>query len=888
MGKFMIINKTIRYTCLTLFFLTITFLSAAHSQEVKKLSILPFEIHSKGDGTAIKDSLYKSLVEELKKEKLVEVIPADAYLRGNIKFDQRRAIEIGKKMGVDFVVSGSLTQLGENLSFDAQIIDVSKEIALSGFSAQGKGLADVGTMAIKLKTEILTRAGLIQKIVKIEIKGNRKIEASAILQQIKSKAGKPFWEADISADIKTIFKMGFFLDVTADAISTPEGKEVTFTVQEKGLISDIRINGNKALSKGDIQEVLTIKVKQNLNQEKIKADVEKIKNLYETKGYNNAEITDKVEKDGEKDFRIIFDIKENGKIYVKSITFEGNEAYSSKELKNMMSSSEYTIFSFFSDSGMLKREQLKQDIQKLNAYYFNNGFINSQVGEPEITHDEKGIYIKIKIKEGKRFKFGKIEISGDSLIKPRPELLQALKIKEGNNYDRESLSKDIDFLTQACNDEGYAIADVNPKVNIREKEQLVDIDFQLKKGELVYINRINITGNAVTRDKVIRRQLEVVEGNLYSSSKLKNSYGNLNRLRYFEEVDFQTEKKPDKNEMDINIRVKEKNTGMFMVGAGYSATEQAIIMAQIVQQNFLGYGQILSLKASLGSTTNNYELSFTEPWLLDLPLWSQVTIWKYKRDYDSYSLDTQGAGFTLGYPIWEKISAYAGYNFTINNIENINYDTATSYIMDQAGQRIASSVTLSLGRDTTDDNIFPTKGTKTSISVQHAGTPLGGDTKFTKYSAGATAYYPLFWDMVFGAKGRIGYLQNNDDSDSRIPINERYVLGGINSLRGLRYVGIRNSGSSDVLGGTSMLVFNFELVFPFIKDAGMKGVVFFDAGNTWDGGYYLDDLRQTVGLGLRWYSPIGPLRIEYGYVLNRKGLNDDAMGRWEFTIGMFM
>jgi outer membrane protein insertion porin family len=869
--------------------LIITFLSAAHSQEVKKLSILPFEIYSKGDGTAIKDSLYKSLTEELKKEKLVEVIPADAYLQGNIKFDKKRAIEIGKKMGVDFVVSGNLTQLGENLSCDAQIIDVSKEISLSGFSAQGKGLADVGTMAIKLKMEILTRAGLIQKIVKIEIKGNRKIEASAILQQIKSKAGKPFWEADISADIRTIFKMGYFLDVTAEAISTPEGKEVTFTVQEKGLISDIRINGNKALSKDDIQEVLTIKVKQSLNQEKIKADVEKIKNLYETKGYNNAEITDKVEKDGEKDFRVIFDIKENDKIYVRMITFEGNEAYSSKELKNMMSSTEYTIFSFFSDSGMLKREQLKQDVQKLNAYYFNNGFINSQVGEPEITHDEKGIYIKIKIKEGKRFKFGKIEISGDSLIKPRSELLQALKIKEGNTYDRESLAKDIDFLTQACNDEGYAIADVNPKVNIREKEQLVDIDFQIKKGELVYINRINITGNTITRDKVIRRQLEVIEGNLYSSSKLKTSYGNLNRLRYFEEVDFQTEKNPDKNEMDINIRVKEKNTGMFMVGAGYSATDQAIIMGQITQQNFLGYGQIMSLKASLGSTTNNYELSFTEPWLFDLPLWSQVTIWKYKKDYDSYELDTRGAGFTLGYPIWEKISAFVGYSFTINDIQNINYDTATSYIMDSAGQRTASAVTLSLGRDTTDDNMFPTKGTKTSISVQYDGPPLGGDTKFIKYSASATAYYPVFWDMVFGAKGRIGYLQNTDDNDSRIPINERYVLGGINTLRGLRYVGIKDSGSSDVLGGTSMLVFNFELVFPFIKSAGMKGVVFFDTGNTWDGGYYLDDLRQTAGLGLRWYSPIGPLRIEYGYVLNRgKNLNDDAIGRWEFTIGMMM
>jgi outer membrane protein insertion porin family len=851
---------------------------------------MPFEIYSKGDGTAIKDSLYKSLVEELKKEKLVEVIPADTYLGGNIKFDQRRAIEIGKKTGVDFVVYGSLTQLGENLSFDAQIIDVSKEIALSsGFSAQGKGLADIGTMAIKLKTEILTRAGLIQKIVKIEIKGNRKIEASAILQQIKSKVGKPFWEADISADIKTIFKMGFFLDVTADAISTPEGKEVTFTVQEKGLISDIRINGNKALSKDDIQEVLTIKVKQSLNQEKIKADVEKIKNLYETKAYYNAEITDKVEKDGEKDFRIIFDIKENSKIYVKSITFEGNEAYSSKELKSMMSSSEYSIFSFFSDAGLLKNEQLKQDVQKISAYYFNNGFINSQVGEPEITHDDKGIYIKIKINEGKRFKFGKIEISGDSLIKPRPELLQALKIKTGSNYDREALSKDIDFLTVACNDEGYANADVNPKVNIRDKEQLVDIDFQLKKGELVYIHNISITGNTITRDKVIRRQLEVVEGNLYSSSKLKNSYGNLNRLRYFEEVDFQTEKNPNKNEMDINIRVKEKNTGMFMVGAGYSATENAIIMAQIVQQNFLGYGQILSLKGSLGSTTQNYELSLTEPWLLDLPLWSQVSIWNYKQISDSYTLVTKGAGFTLGYPIWEKIRGYVGYNFTMTNIQDIDYTTAASYIIDQEGQRIGSAVTLSLVRDTTNDNMFPTTGTNTSISVQHFGSPLGGDIKLTKYSAGATAYYPLFWDMVFGAKGRIGYLQNNDDSDDRIPISERYVLGGISSLRGFRYVGIQNSGTSDVLGGTSMLVFNFELVFPLIKDAGMKGVLFFDAGNTWNGGYYLDDLRKSAGLGIRWYSPIGPLRLEYGYVLDRgKNLNDDTVGRFEFTIGMFM
>jgi outer membrane protein insertion porin family len=555
----------------------------------------------------------------------------------------------------------------------------------------------------------------------------------------------------------------------------------------------------------------------------------------------------------------------------------------------MMSTSEYGILNFITDSGLLKRDQLKQDINKLAAFYFNTGFINSQIAEPEITFDKKGIYIKIQIKEGKRFKVGKVEISGDLLVKPRAELLESLKIKQGKNYDREAIMKDMDFLTQACNDEGYAYADVNPKIDTKEKEQSVDVDFQINKGGLVYINRIGITGNTSTRDKVIRRQLEIVEGDLYSSSKLKNSYSNLNRLRYFEEVDFQTEKSPDKDKMNVNIRVKEKNTAMFMVGAGYSSTDQVVLMGQISQQNFLGYGQILSLKASLGSTTNMYELSFTEPWLFDLPLWCKADIWKYNKIYDSYTLDTRGTGLTLGYPLWEKFSGYIGYNLTINNIQDVDLTTAPQNIIDQTGQRIKSAATLTLARDTTDDFMFPTKGTKASISVQYAGPPLGGDVKLIKYSAGVNAYYPLFWDIVFAAKGRIGYIQNTDDDSSRIPIFERYVLGGINDLRGFRYVGPTNSGTENVIGGTTMLVFNFELVFPFIKDAGMKGVLFYDAGNTWDNGYYIDDLRMSVGCGIRWYSPIGPLRLEYGYVINRgKNLNDDSVGRWEFTIGMSM
>ena len=879
------INKIMRKTFLVFLFFIISFVPQAHSLEIKKVIVMPFEIYSNYDKSAVRKSLYKNLSDELKKEKLIQVIPADDFLQNYIQIDEKKAIAVGKSTGADFVITGSLTQLGESLNIGARIIDVNKENVLSTTFIQGTGLANLGDMVSQLKTKFLGCIGMVQKIAKIEIQGNRKINSSAVTAKIKSKVGNDYSDTDVAADIKTIFKMGFFQDVAAEATSTPEGKVITFIVQEKGLISEIRINGNKALSKDDIQEAMAVKTRQSLNQEKIKADIEKIKILYDNKGYYNAEIKDTVERDGEKDFRVILNIKENDRLYIKTITFEGNEAYSSKELRNMMSINEHGIFSFITDAGLLKRDQLKQDIGKLMAYYFNNGFINAQIGEPEITTDKKGIYIKIKIKEGKRFKIDKVEISGDLLQKPRTELLQSLKTKKNDNYNREAIMKDIDFLTQSCNDEGYANADVNPKINTRENEQLVDVDFQITKGEQVYINHINISGNTITRDKVIRRQLDVVEGDLYSSSKLKSSYANLNRMRYFEEVDFQTEKGTDKSKDDINIRVKEKSTGMFMVGAGYSAVDQAVIMAQITQQNFMGYGQTLRLKASLGSTTNNIDLSFTEPYLFDLPLWCKADIWKYKKDYDYYSLDSRGVGLTLGYPLWEKIVGYVGYKLTSDDIADV-LSSAPIQIIDQEGQTITSAVTLSLVRDTTNDYIFPSKGTKANISVTQAGGVLQGDASYTQYGASLFTYVPLPLDVVFGAKGRIGYIQSHDGV--AVPIFDRYVLGGINSLRGFRYIGAINPGTEDVIGGTSMLVFNFELVFPFIKESGMKLVAFYDAGNTWNDSYYINDLRQSVGLGLRWYSPIGPLRLEYGYIVNRKGINDDSVGRFEFTIGMPM
>jgi outer membrane protein insertion porin family len=879
----MIYSKKTLFALLLILLLPLSLLAQARAETPRKIAVLPFQVYAGTEGAPLQQTFADQLTRLLQREARVSVVAAGDHAAGGAP-TKAGAVAAGKALGADFVVTGSITQFGETLNIDAQIIDITREAALSPVSVHGREMA---ALAQELKTEILARTGLLDKIVRIDITGNRKIAVDAIRQQLRSKAGNPLNADDVTEDIKAIFKMGFFLDVRADVTPEEQGKVLTFTVVEKGLISEIRLVGNKALDRDDILGVMTVKTRQSLNPEKVKEDIQKIKALYTTKGYYNAEITDRLEKDGQKDIVLVLDIKENARIYIRSIEFDGNETFTDKELVNMMTTTKRTLIGFITDTGILQPQQLRQDIQKLNGFYYNNGFVNAQIGEPVITHDAKGIYIKIPVKEGKRFKIGKVEISGDLLQKPRTELYAALKTKTGAFYDREAILKDMEMITTTANDEGYANADVNPKITSNEKEQLVDLNFELTKGELVYIARIGISGNTTTRDKVIRRQLFIVEGDLYSSSKLKNSYASLNQLRYFEEVDFQTQKAGD-NKVDINIRIKEKNTGMFMVGAGYSAVDQAVIMAQVVQNNFLGYGQTLSLRASLGSKTNNYELSFTEPFLFDLPLWCKADIWKYTKEYDSYTLDTRGAGLTLGYPLWWKIIGYVGYKFSMDNIQDVNQATASYYIKSQEGERITSSVTLALSYDSTNDQMFPSKGIKATVSVQHAGMPLGGNAKFTKYTGSIAGYYPLFWDMVVGAKGRMGYLQNNDDNDSRIPLYERYVLGGINSLRGLRYVGPVDSGTSDVIGGTTMVAFSLELVFPLIKNAGMKGVVFYDAGNTWNGGYYLDDLRMTCGAGVRWYSPIGPLRLEYGYVLDRRGLNDDATGRWEFTLGMFM
>ncbi len=879
-------NRRLLTAVFSFLYLLILHTGWAIAEDVKKIAIAPFTVHSKDNRENLQEALLKALAAEMTTHKTIQLVDQGLVSRvvGGRPVDEKLAVRIADEAKAQYVVMGSVSQFGDQISVDVIVYDVEQKKALPGYFVQGRGMESIAaTIAPRIKSDLLLKTGVEKRIASIEFKGNKKIENTAISQVIKSAKGGIFSNADLSNDVKTIYQMGYFDDVRADVADTPEGQAIVFTVNEKALIADVAIRGNKKLDTDEIKSAMTVKPHQILNPLKLKADVEKIKGLYEGKGYYNAEISTAIEKEGTKDPVVVVNIVENDRLYVRRISFEGNKAFRDKDLKNMMKTSEWYIFSFITDAGLLKKDELRQDMGKLSTFYLNNGYINAQIGEPEITHDQKGIYIKIPISEGKQFKVGKVDITGDELKTPKADLLAKLTIKQKDYYDRSAIMRDIEELTRITNDEGYANADITPRTNVLEKETAVDITYHITKGSLVYFNRITITGNYKTRDKVIRRMLSVVEGDLYNNTGLKRSYQSLERTRYFEEINFQAEKGPNDALTDVNVQVKEKQTGMFSIGVGYSASDNASITAKVEQQNLFGRAQTLSLRATLSGYRRLYEVSFTEPWLFDLPLWMKADLWNIERQYDTYTLEAIGFGMTFGYPLWEKIYGSIGYRLSNDTVKDI-LTTASDYTKSQEGTTVTSSITAALNRDSTNDTMFPSQGSRNSIAVTYAGGFLQGDSQFTRYGATSFWFFPLPWDTVFSVGGRWGYITANNDKP--IPVYERYYLGGINSLRGLRNVGPTDPATGEFIGGLTMMSYTAEYIFPVMKSAGLRGVVFFDTGNSWESGYHFNDMRRTTGVGVRWYSPIGPLRLEWGYVLDRRE-GDDPF-RWEFTMGMMM
>ncbi len=583
---------------------------------------------------------------------------------------------------------------------------------------------------------------------------------------------------------------------------------------------------------------------------------------------------------------IDFIIEEGDKAFVKAISFEGNRAYDDDKLKGLMKTKEKGFFSWLTSSGDLDHQALEQDISKITAYYHNHGYIQARIAAPRVTYEQDSIYVNVKIEEGPQFSVGKVDIEGD-LVHPKKELLEKLKISTGQILNREIIREDILNLADIYSDNGYAYADISPRIDKDVERHKADITYAIGKGPLVYFEKIIITGNTKTRDKVIRRQLKIFEQERFSGKRLKRGTRNLYRLDYFGDLKVNTTQGSAKDKMVVNLDVTEKPTGAFSFGGGYSSVDNLFAMASISQRNLFGRGQTLSLKAQLGGKTSTYTFSFTEPWLFDIPLSAGIDLYNTTKDYDTYDKDSFGGTLRLSYPFWDDTRAFFSYNYDLADIKNIIESEASSSIKEFRGTNISHTIAGTLRRDTRDRVFSPTEGSDNSVTVEHAGTPFGGDIGFTKYTAHSKWFVPLFWNTVGALNSRLGFV--NSDSVGKLPTWKRFYLGGMGSVRGYNWRDIspKDPATGDEIGGNKMMQFNVEFLFPLIKNSGLRGVLFYDTGNAYDNGEDLSfgDLRQSAGYGFRWFSPIGPIRLEYGYILDDKeGKKGD--GGWEFSMGM--
>lgn len=728
----------------------------------------------------------------------------------------------------------------------------------------------------------LFAAPIIKEIV---IVGNKRVKKDLIIHEIKSKPGSPFSRKTLSEDIKALFALGYFLDVQADVRETPEGVIITFAVIEKPTVEDVVISGCERLKREDVEGVIKVKKGDFLDLKDVRASQEAIRRLYTSKGYYGNEVTYEVSyRKGNKTV-VYFDIVEGPKGYIKKIEFVGNKAFSSRKLRGLMRTKRKTFLSWLTKTGTLERDVLEVDLARIREFYRDRGYVTVKVKEPKITlsRDRRSIVITIEIEEGDRYRVGSVDIVGDILGK-KEDLLKKLKVKKGKWYRSSLVHKDVLWLTDRYADQGYAYVDVSPLTSLDKERKLVHLLYKIEEGKLVYINRINIRGNTKTRDKVIRREIKVAEGELYSSTRIRESRRRLVKTGYFKDVDLSVSPTERKELVDLDVKVEEMQTGTLQFGAGYSSVYGAVGTISLSERNLFGRGYKVYARATLGGELIDFSLGATDPRFLDGPFSLGFDAFNVTHEFDTYDYRTTGGDIKVGREITDTIRADFTYLYERIKVFNVD-DEASDYIKSQRGTTLTSKVTLTLSRDTVNNPFFPTSGSEVWISGSNAGGPLGGDNYFYKFSGGFSWFHPLIGDLVLNLKGNVGIVRGY--SGREVPLREKFYVGGMNTVRGFEY-GMAGpvDENQEPIGALNMVTFSTELLYPLSKALGLRLAVFYDVGKGFDHWSDVTPLRHGAGVGIRWYSPLGPIRIDWGYNLDRKPERGEKASAWDFSIGV--
>jgi len=775
-----------------------------------------------------------------------------------------------------------------------------------GFKRMGRSLnmitRQMGFILLVISLLMGICNGAEEDIYKIVILGNVKTEEGVIRGAIKSQEGSPFSVERVREDLRSIFDLGYFTDVQVDIKSTPQGKEVIFIMVEKPSLKEILITGNEKVKLEDIKEKMILTPRSILNLEKVKESSEQIRKLYFSKGYYGVKVEHKVNYLETNEAVVTFAISEGPKGHIRKIVFKGNKNIKSSNLKKVMTTKQRNIFSIITKTGTLDEDVFKNDLQLLNAYYIDQGFIEAKISEPRIDlSNPKKIRVEIEIVEGPRYHVEDIDFKGD-LLTTKEDLFKGLKMKRNDVYSTTAIRRDVNALTEKFANKGYAYVEVNPETNVDNKNLLVNITYDIEKKKQVSFEKIQIVGNSKTRDKVIRRELRVAEGELYSAADMNKSRDRLKRTGFFKDVDFTTSRGSTEEKINLDIKVEEAPTGAISFGIGYSSLENVVGSASISDRNLFGYGYHGVLKFSLGAETRNFRLGFTDPYFLGYPLSAGIDL--YHEDvevFDTYSYKITGGDLKFGKELTDKIRIDLMYK-----LENIDvYDvarTASTYIKEQKGKKTTSAISISPSIDTRDDYFNPRKGSRHSLLVQNAGGILGGDNYFVKVTGETSWFFPLPLNTTLNLRAKAGMI--SPYGGKKLPIYEKFFIGGIQTVRGFEY---GRAGPIDEKGEPSgaekMVAFNAEWIFTLSREIGLRGALFFDVGKGFDKlkdqsqrvldpntnriltrpGKGLFPLKFGAGPGIRWFSPFGPIHIDIGFNLNpKKGEKGNVI---EFTAG---
>jgi outer membrane protein insertion porin family len=747
-------------------------------------------------------------------------------------------------------------------------------------------------------------------VARIAIEGNARVDEEAIRIHVQSRVGTPLDRATVDADVRAIYAMGFFENVEVERREEIEGTVLVFRVRERPLVAAVTIEGNKKVRTEDLEAALKVRPRTILDAEKLRRGVADGRKLYEEKGYLDATITPRTEPvpGADNEVAITYAVDEGKIVRIQHIEVEGNRAFSDRKLRRVLTTKEEWILSRFTGAGVLNREALKTDAERLTAYYYDHGYVTVRVDEPQVERREDGLYVTIKIDEGDQFTVGVVEFAGD--VRPDLDLRKDLELTPEQVFRSSRLRQDILKITDRYGDVGYAFVNIEPETEIDPERKTVDITYRIDQGPEVTIDKILITGNTKTRDKVLRRELKIEEQQRFSGTRLKKSRDALNRLGFFQEVNLTTRRGPDEEKLDLQVDVKEGQTGALTAGAGFSSADNLLFNARISENNLFGRGQRVVLNADFGSIRQNFLASFTEPWLFDIPLSTTLDAFRWRIDFDDFTRGGTGAGLRLLYPLTalgyerlfgryslEEVRIGGEYRFEDAEITDVARRSPPSIVAEE-GRSLTSSFRPIVSRNTLNSLFDPTRGSTQEISFEIAG--LGGESDFFKVDARTRFFWPIYKSaalgtFVYSIGGTVGYGRGDrGQSGNELPLFERYFPGGINSIRGFRTrtlgprEAIRDAQGrvvdTDPIGGSRQAVLNNELIFPIAEPLGLRGVVFVDAGNAWldEDGWDLGDVRYAVGGGVRWLSPLGPIRIELGFPLNRKRQDKSSVVLFSF------